>query len=437
MINFKKYKLSDACLKIGSGATPRGGKDAYHDSGEYSLVRSQNILDFTFSRDGLAFISEEQASKLNNVTLEERDVLLNITGDSVARVCQIPKEILPARVNQHVAILRPNPNILNPEFLKYYLLNPKFKEFMLMLSSSGATRNAITKGMIEEFEIDAPDIPTQKAIAEILSSLDDKIELNNQINQNLEALAQALFKQWFVDFEFPNENGEPYKSSGGEMVDSELSEIPKGWGTTKLGLIGRVITGKTPANKNPHHFGSFIPFVTPSDFKSYFKLIISSDRGLSSEGKKAFSKSVLPKNSVIVTCIGSDMGKVAVNREECVTNQQINSIAFNSDSKITSELTYYFLKSIYSELKNLATGGSTMPIINKTQFENIDIINPETKLVLTFSSQILNFDHIIEKNVRENENLKSLRDTLLPKLISGELEVLGIEDLSTALGLQG
>jgi type I restriction enzyme, S subunit len=192
---FQKLKLGNVCRKIGSGATPRGGKDAYHESGEYSLVRSQNILDFTFSKDGLAFINEQQASKLNNVALEERDILLNITGDSVARVCQIPKEILPARVNQHVAIIRPNPNILNPDFLKYYLLNPKFKEYMLMLSSSGATRNAITKGMIEEFEIDAPDLPTQNTIAEILSSLDDKIELNNQINQNLEALAQALFKQ--------------------------------------------------------------------------------------------------------------------------------------------------------------------------------------------------------------------------------------------------
>jgi type I restriction enzyme S subunit len=99
--------LSNVCTKIGSGATPRGGKESYKKEG-ISLIRSQNILDFIFSNDGLAFIDESQAEKLDNVTIEARDVLLNITGDSVARVCQVPNEYIPARVNQHVAIVRAN-----------------------------------------------------------------------------------------------------------------------------------------------------------------------------------------------------------------------------------------------------------------------------------------------------------------------------------------
>jgi type I restriction enzyme S subunit len=127
MPQFIKYKLTTLCSKIGSGATPRGG-DAVYKSHGISLIRSQNILDFTFSTNGLAFIDEEQAKELANVELKARDVLLNITGDSVARVSQVPANILPARVNQHVAIIRANQQKLNPEFLKYSLLSKPNQE---------------------------------------------------------------------------------------------------------------------------------------------------------------------------------------------------------------------------------------------------------------------------------------------------------------------
>ena len=175
-------KLRDLCKKMGSGATPRGGKESYLDEGPYALIRSQNVLDFFFSHDGLALIDERQADELGNVELQTRDVLLNITGDSVARVCQVPDGLLPARVNQHVSIVRADSSKLVPEYLKYFLLNPSFKSYMLGLASVGGTRNALTKGMIEDFEIDLPPVATQRRIADILSALDEKIELNRQTN---------------------------------------------------------------------------------------------------------------------------------------------------------------------------------------------------------------------------------------------------------------
>lgn len=198
---WKTDKLKNLCTKIGSGATPRGGKESYLDAGDFALIRSQNVLDFFFSYDGLAYIDQDQANQLSNVELQERDVLLNITGDSVARVCQVPSTLLPARVNQHVSIIRPDPSNLNPEYLKYFLLNPMFKNHMLALASVGATRNALTKGMIENFDIALPPPETQDRIAAILSALDDKIELNRQTNATLEAIAQAIFQEWFVDNE--------------------------------------------------------------------------------------------------------------------------------------------------------------------------------------------------------------------------------------------
>ena len=196
MSEWKEYKLVDLCTKIGSGATPRGGGESYKETG-ISLIRSQNVLDFQFSNSGLAFIDDEQAHELKNVIVKENDVLLNITGDSVARVCKVPKKVLPARVNQHVAIVRSDSKKLNSDFLLYYLQN--IKEHLLSISEIGATRRAITKGMIENIEINIPDISEQNSIASILSSLDDKIDLLHRQNATLEKMAETLFRQWFVE----------------------------------------------------------------------------------------------------------------------------------------------------------------------------------------------------------------------------------------------
>ena len=194
-------RLGDVCQKIGSGATPRGGKEVYLSDGPCALIRSQNVRNDCFRHDGLAFISDKQAAELDNVEVHAEDVLLNITGDSVARACQVAPNVLPARVNQHVAIIRPDPTKLSPQFLRYFLVCPEVQMMLLSWAGSGGTRNALTKGMIEYFDVRAPkDVNEQRAIAHILGTLDDKIELNRRMNETLEAIARALFKDWFVDF---------------------------------------------------------------------------------------------------------------------------------------------------------------------------------------------------------------------------------------------
>ena len=177
-------KLGDICDKIGSGATPKGGKDAYCSEG-ISLIRSQNVLDFEFSDDGLAYINDEQARKLNNVEVKSGDVLLNITGDSVARVCVVEDSFLPARVNQHVAIVRGNAKKVICSYLLYFLQMEK--PHLLQLASAGATRNALTKGMIEQLELAIPPLDVQRRMVAILDALQQKIHTNNKINDNLAA----------------------------------------------------------------------------------------------------------------------------------------------------------------------------------------------------------------------------------------------------------
>ncbi|WP_050791214.1 restriction endonuclease subunit S [Oribacterium sp. oral taxon 108] len=161
-MSWDKVRLGDICTKIGSGATPKGGSSVYQKRG-ISFIRSQNVYNLAFDISGLVFVNEQAAERLNGVTLEENDVLLNITGDSVARTCMVPKSLLPARVNQHVAIVRPSKEKLDPFFLMYYLASPFMQSYMLNLAvGKGASRNAMTKEMIENFEIPCPHLDIQK-----------------------------------------------------------------------------------------------------------------------------------------------------------------------------------------------------------------------------------------------------------------------------------
>ena len=301
-------------------------------------------------------------------------------------------------------------NVSDSDFI-YYLTRSEFVRNSAIQAMTGTSgRQRVEKGALEKLEISIPDINEQQRISSILSSLDDKIELNLQMNETLEAIAQGIFKEWFVDFKFPGFDG--------KLVDG----LPKGWRYDTIGNIGIVVTGKTPSVNNPEHFGDFMPFVTPSDFKSYGKIIIDSERYLSKEGSIAFSKKILLKDSVIVTCIGSDMGKVIINKIECVTNQQINSIIPNKDV-ITTNYLYFILANKYEYLRNLATGGSTMPIINKTQFEQIEILLPSITVLRVFQGITNSLSERVEYNILQNQTLTQLRDNLLPKLMNGKIKV--------------
>lgn len=178
------YKLKDICLKIGSGATPRGGKKAYCNEG-ISLIRSQNVLDFEFTYDGLAHINEKQAEKLSNVEVKPQDILLNITGDSVARACAVDARVLPARVNQHVAIIRPDEDRVLSSYILFFL--QMIKPYLLQIAAGGATRNALTKSIIENLELEVPDVLLQKKIVSIFDDIQEKIRKNREINKNLAA----------------------------------------------------------------------------------------------------------------------------------------------------------------------------------------------------------------------------------------------------------
>lgn len=224
-----KTRIGEIATKVGSGSTPKGGKNSYK-GGEGALIRSQNVRDMYFDYNGLAYINDEQAQELDNVEVKSGDILFNITGDSIARCCIVPDDVLPARVNQHVAIIR-TPSI-DSHYLMYKLQS--LKSYLLSISHGGSSRNAITKKGLENIEIKIPRDANN--ISRLLDALSDKVINNNNIVKQLNLIAKTIYDYWFLQFEFPNEEGKPYKSSGGKMVwNEELQrDIPEGWGSAKL-----------------------------------------------------------------------------------------------------------------------------------------------------------------------------------------------------------
>ncbi len=409
MSEWKTYKLGDICTKIGSGATPSGGKEAYK-GGDYNLVRSQNVLDFSFSCEGLAQINEEQATKLNNVELQANDVLLNITGDSVARTCLVPTYVLPARVNQHVAIVRANKDILDCYYLLYFIQSQKTN--LLSLASGGATRNALTKSMIENYEISLPSLSEQKRISSILKSLDDKIENNRKINENLEQQAQALFKSWFIDFE-------PFKD--GKFIDSELGLIPEGWRVGKLGEL--CVTNNRTYGSN---FQSPILYL---DTGSVTNNVIEELKTLDPKTDKIPSRArrAVMEGDIVYSSVRPNLRHFAF-----MYNPQSNLVASTGFVVITanwSRLRYYIYQfliqdSIVDSLQAIAEQSvSTYPSLNASDLTNLDIIIPQDDVIIKFAMICNSYFSQIYKNQNESQNLAKLRDTLLPKLMSGEIEV--------------
>lgn len=404
-------RIEEICLKITSGGTPNTRRSEFY-GGNIPWLKTQEV-DFNRIYKTETFITEEGLNNSSAKWIPSNSVIVAMYGATAGRIA-INK--IPLTTNQACCNLIIDPEKADYRYIYYNLLS-RFDSIANM-AVGGAQQN-LNSGMIKELPIDLPDLPTQKAIAEILSSLDDKIELNNQINQNLEALAQALFKQWFVDFEFPNENGEPYKSSGSELVDSELGEIPKGWKIVNLEKFGEVICGKTPSKAEPENFGEAVPFVKIPDMHG--KIFISkTTESLSIKGANSQKKKYLPKGSVMVSSIAT-VGLVALTTRDSQTNQQINSIIPNSAIKT------YFLYFLCLELKptflNLASGGAVTLNMNTSTFKNLKVIHPDNKVLKYFYDRVEPiFEQILNLQI-ENERLISLRDTLLPELVSGELEV--------------
>jgi type I restriction enzyme S subunit len=378
--------LREVTCNIGSGATPRGGERSYKESGT-SLVRSQNVYDFQFVPDGLAFINEEQAAQLSNVEVKPQDLLLNITGHSVGRCCIVPEEYLPARVNQHVAIIRVNQKA-DARYLLCYINSPRNKT-RLLNQVHGGTRKALTKGILEDFKIEIPPLSIQCRIADILGALDDKIDVNRRINRTLEAMAGALYKHWFVDFG-------PFQD--GEFVESELGLIPEGWTIGAVEDLMELAYGKgLPAKKRiPGRYPVF-----------------------GSSGQVGTHNEYLVKGPGIIVGRKGTIGRLSWARENFWPIDTTYYVVPRREAH-SLEYLYHVLGSLELEKRN---SDSAVPGLNRNDTYTLPLVLPPDEVLGRFNGIVRPWFRQVEVNKREIEMLVQTRDYLLPRLLSGEIPV--------------
>lgn len=376
--------MKDICVKIGSGATPRGGKEAYIDSG-ISLIRSQNILDYVFSYEGLAHINDEQADRLNNVIVEKDDVLLNITGDSVARACIVDEGALPARVNQHVAIIRTDKKIAISSYILYFL--QMSKPYLLQIAAGGATRNALTKGMLEDIELDVPSIQEQKRIVSLVDDIQKKIKRNKEINDNLQEQAMALYSNMII-----------------ENADET-------WTPGVLSDIAVITMGQSPKGDTYNEDGTGTVFFQG---RAEFGFRFPTRRLYTTDPKR------MAQTNDALMSVRAPVGDMNVAYEECCIGRGLAAI--HSKDRHQS-FVLYTMFNLREQLNVFNGEGTVFGSINKDALNAISISIPPKEVMDAFEATVSPMDEAIRNNYEEICRLTEIRDSLLPRLMSGELDV--------------
>lgn len=313
-----------------------------------------------------------------------------------------------ATYNGFTKRLRPiNSERILPEFIGYYLRTPFFRAGFAAFSTM-TTRASLRNEDLLSMKVPVPDIPTQKRIANILSAYDNLIENDQKQIKLLEEAAQRLYKEWFVDLRFPGYEDTP-------IVDG----VPEGWSLSPISDFGEVVTGKTPSTEKKEYYGGNIPFVKIPDMHGCVYPVIT-ESSLTEDGAKTQINKFIPRNGIMVSCIAT-VGLVNIAVERCQTNQQINSIILSDER----DLYYVFsaMKRLKELLEGVGSNGATMTNVNKTKFASLPVLYPSEELrdsYYSFCKPIFEKIYNLSLSV---VGLKKARDRLLPKLMSGEIEV--------------
>ncbi len=338
-------------------------------------------------------------------------IVVGRCGGSFGQVYFANEDFWPHNTAMFVTDLKGN----DPQFAYYLLKNLDFTKL-----NSGSAQPSLNRNYVYPIKITVPKPVQQQKIAAVLSALDAKIDCNNRINAELEAMAKTLYDYWFVQFDFPDANGKPYKSSGGRMVynDALRRAIPAGWKVNSIGgFEPNIVTGKTPSTANPEYFNGSVPFVTIGDIRGN-TYIIKTEQSLTFEGANTQKNKYLPENAICVSCIASP-GLVGFVIEQAQTNQQINSIICEND--YARYFLYFWIKGYFACAK--AKTGNTFANMNKGDFSGIPIIEPNKHILEDFHNKMFPLFETIKAKSKENQQLTQLRDWLLPMLMNGQVTV--------------
>ena len=396
MSEWKECTIGELCSNICSGGTPNRSNDSFYNNGNIPWLNTKEV---SFNRiyQTENFITELGLKNSAAKRIPQNTVVVAMYGATAGKSAIVK---IPVTTNQACCNLTIDGSKADYRFVYYSLFNRY--EHLASLANGGAQQN-LNAGLIREFKISVPELETQTKIADILSSLDDKIELNNQINRNLEEQAQAIFKSWFIDFE-------PF---GGEM--------PSDWENGKLSDLGTVVAGGTPSKaRSTYYTDNGIAWITPKDLSLHpNKFTSKGEIDITQEGYDNSSAKIMPKGTVLFSS-RAPIGYISIAQNEICTNQGFKSLV--PKVNVGTPYVYFYLKNHTEEIENKASG-STFKEASGSLMNGLEAIIPSDQILSKFNSLCKPIFEQQESLELENQRLVLLRDNLLPKLMSGELDV--------------
>lgn len=412
-MEWKHYKMDELIEEISMG--PFGSdvkKEFYVDNG-VPILNGSNLQGFKLQEDSFGYLTKEKADSLKKCNAHRGDIIVTHRG-TLGQIVYVPVNSKYDRyvISQSQFRFRCKADLVDVQYLVYYF-HTREGQYKILANASqvGVPALARATSTFRLIDIKLPSLKDQRRIASILSSLDRKIELNNKINADLEEMAQAIFKNWFVDFE-------PFKD--GKFVDSELGMIPEGWKVGRLDEIADVVGGSTPSKAKPEYYTQKgIAWLTPKDLSNHPAVYTSrGEIDITEEGYNSTSTKLMPKGTVLFTS-RAPIGYISIAQNDICTNQGFKSLV---PKKAGTCFLYCFLKYVTPEIENKSTG-STFKEASGSLMKSLQVIMPEQKVFEDFETIVSPLFARIESLEKENSRLSLLRDTLLPRLMSGELEV--------------
>lgn len=400
-----EWKLKDLTVD-GKGSYGIGAPAVPYQEDKLTYLRITDINDDgSLNFSDLKSVDAEDAEKY---ILKENDIVFARTGNSTGRSYFYEKQHGTFVYAGFLIKFSLDPNKVNPRILKYYTHSKPYFDWVNSFDT-GATRGNINAKTYGDMEIELPSRKVQDKIVSILSSLDRKIELNNKINADLEEMAQAIFKNWFVDFE-------PFKD--GKFVDSELGMIPEGWKVGTLGDFCKCLLGGTPSRSKEEYWNGDVNWINSGEINK-FRILEASEK-ITELGLSKSATKLLPKKTTVLAITGATLGQVSLLEIDTCANQSVIGVLENAE--VPYEYIYPFIKDRIEMLIQHQTGGAQQHI-NKDNVESLIFLLPAKNVLENYISLVGPMYKRIESQCFENLYLSTLRDTLLPRLMSGELEV--------------
>ena len=411
MSEWKRYKLSDL-YEMSSGISSTK-EQAGHGS---PFLSFSVVFNNYFLPDSLIDLMDTTDGDKQKYSINEGDIFLTRTSETVDELAMSSvalKDYPEASFSGFLKRLRPvDKRIVYPKFMAFYLRSPLFRRTIIN-NTVMTLRASFNEAMFSYLEIMLPDFDTQKKIGDFLYSLEKKKQTNNQINQELETMAKTLYDYWFIQFDFPDQNGNPYKSSGGKMVyHPELKrEIPEGWGVEKLENVANITMGQSPKGSSYNEAGEGIMFFQGStDFGWRFPVA----RQYTTEPSR------IAEEDDILLSVRAPVGTLNIADTRCCIGRGLAAI----NSKVGANSYIFNVMQDFKKLFDMINSvGTTFGSITKDDLYSLQLVYPPTELLMEFDQLVKSFDREIKNRSRQNQELTQLRDWLLPMLMNGQVKV--------------